>query len=268
MCLILLAKGVHPRYQLILATNRDEYYDRPTRQLDYWEEAPGVLAGRDLEGGGTWLGITRSGRLAAITNYRDLSSVKTAAPSRGELVSGYLDGIDSPDGYLARVRQAGHRYNGFNLLTAGPGGDVYYYSNRRSRVEAVPDGVHGLSNAFLNTPWPKVAVGVRGMAPLVSADPPDIDAFLALLNNRVCPPDHELPETGVGLAWERLLAPLFISSEIYGTRSSSVILITRDGVVSFLERTYYRPQTSGKPLTTTRRFEFQIDGSAGVPSAG
>lgn len=267
MCLILLAKGVHPRYRLVLAANRDEYYDRPTLPLDYWDEAPGVLAGKDLEAGGTWLGITRSGRLAAITNYRDFSSVKSAAPSRGQLVSRFLQGDDSPRNYLAEVCKTGHRYNGFNLLAGGSGGDVHYYSNSRSQVETVPDGVHGLSNAFLNTPWPKVTAGVEGLTQLLSADTLDIDAVFTLLSDRTSPSDHELPDTGIGLAWERILAPLFISSEIYGTRSSSVILVSVDGTVTFLERTVNR-QTSGTTAAGTRRFEFQAEPPAVQPRAG
>jgi uncharacterized protein with NRDE domain len=171
-------------------------------------------------------------------------------------VSDYLGGSDPPQTYLNAIRAAGQRYNGFNLI-AGAQDDLRYYSNRNDQVETVPDGIHGLSNRFLNTPWPKVTRGRAGIEQAVAADAVDSEALFALLGDRTTPSDRELPSTGVGLEWERLLAPLFISSTVYGTRSSSIVLIDVDDTVTFLERTFRR-HPSGKLTHTTRRFEFQL----------
>jgi uncharacterized protein with NRDE domain len=240
MCLILFAHECHPEYRLILAANRDEFYDRPSASLSFWRDSPGVLAGRDLKSGGTWLGITRNGRIAAITNFRDPASMMPDAPSRGDLVSRFLQGNDSPETYLQNVRTTGGRYNGFNLL-AGQGRDLYYYSNRGGDVEKISPGIYGLSNDLLDVPWPKVAKGKRALQCLLDhrkmLDPRDV---FALLRDDAYAPDESLPETGVGVVWEKILSPVFISSRIYGTRCSSVLLVERTGKISFLEKTYER----------------------------
>jgi uncharacterized protein with NRDE domain len=237
MCLILLGWKTREDYPLVLAANRDEFYERPTAPADFWEEAPDILAGRDLPAGGTWLGITRQGRLAALTNYRDPAAHKTEAPSRGTLAGDYLRGRQDPEAYLdALVTRAGS-YNGFSLILGDLQG-LHFFSNRGGRLPLAP-GIHGVSNRLLDTPWPKVERGKRALATLLGKrDGPSPEALLDLLADRSRPPDDELPETGVGLEWERVLSPLFIESPRYGTRSSTVLIVDGGGGVTFVERVF------------------------------
>ncbi len=238
MCLILFSYQTHPVYRLILAANRDEFYDRPTAAMAYWTDHPDVLAGRDLKGNGTWLGVSRSGRIAAVTNYRDPANLKQNAPSRGILIRDYLTGNSSPQHYLEAVNKIGWRYNGFNLI-AGDTSGLYYTSNRSSGVQLLKPGIYGISNHLLDTAWPKVQ---RGKALLqdqfTGREKIDVEKILKILANRSQPEDAELPDTGVGLHWERILSPLFISSPDYGTRSSSIALMAYSGQTTFMERTF------------------------------
>jgi uncharacterized protein with NRDE domain len=255
MCLLLLALHVDPVYKLVIAANRDEYYDRPTRPAAFWEDAPGLLAGRDLRAGGTWLGITTRGRIAAITNYRDPASNKSHAPSRGKLVSNFLLGQDSPPDYLGGLMQEAHQYNGFNLII-GKIDELYWYSNRGGKTRTLSPGIYGLSNSLLNTPWPKVAQGKRAMKCVLSAGKgPPYEALFHVLLDRSIPDDGRLPDTGVGLEWERILSPIFIKSPTYGTRSSTVLSIDRANRVTFIERTF----DSDPNHATTVKYEFQIE---------
>ena len=225
MCLLLLAVQTHPEYKLILAANRDEYYDRPSAPAAFWKDASYLLAGRDLRAGGTWLGITRKGRIAAITNYRDPSTIKSDAPSRGGLVSNFLLGQESPLDYLDRLAQKADQYNGFNLII-GEKYELYWYSNRGDGGRCLGPGIYGLSNHLLDTPWPKVTRGKTNMARLLSGGhDPAPEALFGLLLDRHIPDDKSLPDTGVGLQWERVLSPLFITSPHYGTRSSTILLM-------------------------------------------
>ena len=252
MCLLLLALNSHPSFKLVLAANRDEYYCRPAAPPAFWKDAPHLLAGRDLAGGGTWLGITRHGRIAAITNYRDPASFKKEAPSRGKLVIDYLLGKDSPSDYLETVRSNAGRYNGFNLLV-GEKDRISWYSNRSDRIVLLSPGIHGVSNRLLNTPWPKV---VRAKALfeeiLHSGKDLPLESLFRLLKDQTVAPNDELPGTGVPLEWERILSPIFITSPTYGTRSSSVLLIDREDRVTFMDRTFNGPS---EPVTTC---EFEI----------
>lgn len=255
MCLILFSLDRHPRYPLIIAANRDESYRRPSTPLAFWPDAPHIAGGRDLEGGGTWLGVARDGRWAALTNYRQAGSYHVGAPSRGRLVADYLLDDVGPDAYIEAVRAAGERYNGFNLLV-GRGTEVYYCSNRGDRIARVPAGSHGLSNHLLDTPWPKVALGRR----LLDALPDDSQATLTEmlmrgLQGRSTALDAELPDTGVGLERERMLSPPFIVSESYGTRASTVLLVDRSGGVSMVEQSF---GPMGKPLGSAA-LEFDLD---------
>ena len=238
MCLILFSYKNHPRYRLVLAANRDEFYERPTRPLGFWPENPGILAGRDEQSQGTWLGFNRSGRFAALTNFRNLAVLKKNGPTRGNLVRDFLESDLGPGQYLEAVKQKASEYSGFNLLV-GDTDDLLYFSNMDSAIQTVGPGFHGLSNAFLDTPWPKVKRGKRALVALVQ-DRQSLDAedFFDLLADRRRPEDHELPDTGVGLELERVLSPIFIESPGYGTRSSAVILVDRDGGVRFEERTH------------------------------
>lgn len=237
MCLIVFAYECHPRYRLLLAANRDEYYDRPSAPADYWPENQEVMAGRDLLKGGTWLGLTKTGRLAALTNYRDPSRHRPEARSRGELVSDFLLGTFSPEAYLSEIKIKSRLYNGFALLT-GDNSSLWYYSNMERKAQQVKPGIHGLSNHLLDTPWFKVRKAKRGLSALLNNDLMDPAWLFSLLAAEAAPPDTDLPHTGVGLDWERILSPIFIQSPAYGTRSSSVLLIEHNNNVYFAERTF------------------------------
>lgn len=237
MCLVLLAHDAHPLYRLVVAANRDELYARPTAPAAWWPDAPEVLAGRDLRGGGTWMGITRAGRFAAVTNFRETAPVAPDAPSRGHLVGGFLRGRGTPGAYLRALAGRAGEYAGFNLLV-GEGGDLRYLGSRAGEARALAPGVYGLSNALLDTPWPKVERGRAGLAAALDgggeADP---EALFRVLWDAEPAPDAQLPDTGVGLERERMLSSPFIRGAEYGTRASTVLLVRRDGRVSFVERT-------------------------------
>lgn len=235
MCLILIAYGAHPDYPLVIAANRDEYYQRPTARAAYWPDHSHILGGRDLECMGTWLGVTRGGRFAALTNFRDPRERKTDAPSRGHLVGDFLLSDLDPRAYLDGIKLAAPRYNGFNLL-AGDTDGVFCISSRDSTVQELSPGIHGLSNHLLNTPWPKVVRGKQRLQQALARGP-DAEALLELLHDREPAPESELPDTGIGAELERVLSPALIVSPQYGTRSSTALLFGADGSVSFTERT-------------------------------
>lgn len=244
MCLLLIAHRHHPDYALVLAANRDEFYNRPTRPLTQWEDAPHVFAGRDERSGGTWLGMTLSGRLGAITNFRDPKVQLPDARSRGELVSGFLAGNENPLDYLENVRRMDDQYNGFNLMVGTPE-HLCYYSNRGGEIISLSPGIFGLSNHLLDTPWPKVVKSKASMARLLGAEnADDPQMWFKMLSDTDHPPDSALPDTGVGLEWERLLSSIFIRSDGYGTLSSALITITSEGAVRFTEKTHAIPGIS------------------------
>lgn len=238
MCLILIAYRCHPGYPLLVAANRDEFHDRPTAPLAFWDDAPQVLAGRDLQQSGTWMGISRNGRFAALTNYRDPSRVLPQAPSRGRLVSDYLQGSAAAEPYLARLAPQANAYNGFNLLVGDSSG-LYYYSNYAGAPQTLTPGWHGLSNRVLDTPWPKLKRGLALLRDTLERHPtPAPDDLLSVLADRTPAPDAELPQTGVALEWERWLSPIFIDAPGYGTRSSTVLLVSASGQVDMVETTW------------------------------
>jgi uncharacterized protein with NRDE domain len=238
MCLVLIALDQHPDYSLIVAANRDEFYDRPTAPAAFWADAPTVLAGRDLRAGGTWLGADRKGRIALVTNFRQGQREDPAPHSRGRLVSGFLTGDAGAGDHIERVSSEAHLYNGFNLI-AGDAGGLLYFSNREGRVRRLERGVYGLSNHLLDTPWPKVAATKTAFGALLDGGATELTGDLfALLSDRNRPADGLLPSTGVGPEWERLLSSAFIASDGYGTRSSTVVLFGRDGSILFVERSF------------------------------
>ncbi len=238
MCLVLAAYDLHPGFILIVAANRDEFYDRPTAAAHFWEDYPDLLAGMDLEHRGTWMGITRRGRFAAVTNYRDPASYKKGARSRGLLVRDYLCSTGDPPEFIAELDKGRDRYNGFNLLLLG-GKSLWYYSGRTGLAQRLCPGVYGLSNHLLDTPWPKVVRGKEAMARILRGSEGSLaDSLLELLAGREQAGDGELPSTGVSLEWERLLSPVFIQSETYGTRASTVLLLDRRGRALFYERRF------------------------------
>lgn len=262
MCLILLAHETHPRYRLVLAANRDEFFDRPTAALGQWQDHPQVFAGRDLKAMGTWMGINRQGGLAAITNYRDPADIQPRAPSRGHLVADYLTGNTPARSYLEQVEAGGWRYNGFNLL-AGDTDGLYYFSNRdQTGVRRLGSGYFGLSNHLLNTPWPKVESGLRALAAVLEKDThPNIESMFDLLMDQTPAPDECLPDTGVSPAWEKILSPIFIRSSNYGTRSSSLLLVDHQGGMKLFERTW--EMASGTPKEKqTRMFDVSVTGTS------
>jgi uncharacterized protein with NRDE domain len=254
VCLILIAFDSHPDYSLIVAANRDEFHDRPTAAASFWADAPSLLAGRDLKAGGTWLGVDLRGRFAAVTNYRQGRREDPAGRSRGRLVSDYLEAGIDVRAYIDRARRDAALYNGFNLL-AWDSRELHYFSNREGQARALPPGVYGLSNHLLDTDWPKVSRSKSALNALLNGDAAELvtDLF-ALLADRSQPADHLLPSTGVGAEWERLLSSAFIASEDYGTRSSTVVLVGRDGGVVFAERSF---GASGGALGEAR-YEFRL----------
>lgn len=237
MCLIALALDAHPRYRLVLAANRDEYFRRPTLPASFWEDAPQVLAGRDLQGGGSWLGVGAGGRLAAVTNYREPTRHGQHHRSRGALVAGFLAGALPPGEYLEEVRGEGAHYGGFSLIV-GNGEGLFFHSNRGEGVHRITPGIHGLSNHLLDTPWPKVVAARERLERLLRADAVEPEALFRLLSDTTRFPDQQLPDTGVGIERERLLSSLFIAGSDYGTRSSTIVLIDRDNHITFMEQSY------------------------------
>ncbi len=255
MCLLLFGVKASTSFPLILAANRDEFYQRPTAAMDFWQENPSILAGKDMEHGGTWFGINTKGRFAALTNYRDLSTLRQNAPSRGNIIVNFLESDHNMLDDLKILREKASCYNGFNLLV-GNGHHLYHFSNQNQKITPVPPGVHGLSNHFLNTPWPKVATGKKALARAIHADNLTPETLFDLLSDSSHPPDHLLPDTGVGLEWEQLLSPMFIKSPSYGTRSSVVMCITSQGEIQVTERTYFQDKIPRTPSHKDRYFSF------------
>ena len=251
MCLILFAYNVHPSYRFILAANRDEFYARPSAPADFWSKHPHVLAGLDLKEKGTWLGVTKEGKFAAITNYRDPASWKAQAPSRGKLVSRFLTGLSGAGQYLKKISAQALQYNGFNLLL-GDTDELFVYSNR-GEAQRLSAGIYGLSNRLLDTPWPKVKRGKKLLKAALNKKGVELEEELfSLLADRHVPPDSQLPETGVNPEWEKILSPMFIASPVYGTRSSTILLIGKNKRVKLVEKVF-----NGKPEPwVTSRFTF------------
>ncbi len=243
MCLVLLAWHAHRDYPLIVAANRDEFFDRPTGQAAFWEDNPGVLGGRDLARGGTWLGITRSGRFAALTNYREPSLKLRDALSRGAVVARFLTDEESPARFRDFLDTEGHKYNGFNILFSD-GRTMGYYSNVDGGGRVLAPGIYGLSNHLLDTPWPKVVRAKNAVSSAIDALP-DVEPLFTLLRDDRIAHDEELPDTGVSLDWERLLSAAFVRSPSYGTRSSTVLFVTAGGLTRFVERTFLHDGAPG-----------------------
>jgi uncharacterized protein with NRDE domain len=225
MCIIFLAYKVHPAYPLILAANRDEFYARPTEAAHWWNDSPNIFAGRDFVGGGTWLGITKTGRVAAVTNYRDPRAAKGTI-SRGELVAGFLRAADSAEEYLSNVGRERSAYSGFNLIVGELSSSIdelFYFSNRSDGARKLTAGVYGLSNHLLDTDWPKVRTGKDRFRELVSSESLETDQLFCLLADESLAADVDLPDTGIGYEREKALSAVFIKTPIYGTRSSTVV---------------------------------------------
>ena len=238
MCLIVLAWQVHPDYPLIVAANRDEFYARPAAPAGFWSDAPDVLAGRDLEAGGTWLGVTRRQRFSALTNYREGGRKLAGTHSRGRLVADFLTAESDPQDYLADVAARHGDYNGYSLFV-GDGHRLAYCSNRAPDPAPrwLSPGIYGLSNHLLDTPWPKLAAAKTSFAAAL-AQLPASAPFFELLADREMVADAELPATGVALEWERVLSAIFVASPDYGTRASTLLTMHRSGTVTLVERSF------------------------------
>jgi uncharacterized protein with NRDE domain len=254
MCLILFANDCHPKYKLVVASNRDEFYNRPTMPAQFWSDNPNILAGKDLHQGGTWFGITTMGRFGALTNYRDPSNYNPHAPSRGYLVQNYLNSNISPQSYIENLDKEKAEYNGFNFL-AGNYEIIYYYSNQEKLIRKVEKGIHGLSNSLLDVPWPKVTKGTKALADCLQYEDINVEDLFSIMADKEMPDDQYLPQTGVGLEMERMLAPTYVVSDNYGTKSTSVILVDRNNNVQLWERSYTALQMG---TWTEVSYEFKI----------
>jgi uncharacterized protein with NRDE domain len=235
MCLALFALDAHPHYPLVVAANRDEYHVRPAAPAAWWNE--GWLAGRDLKAGGTWFAVTRAARWAFVTNVREPSRQNPDAPSRGALVPAVLVDAAPPTPSLGRIVAAAKTYNGFNLV-AGTGAQAAWGSNRAAATQTLTAGIYGLSNAALDTRWPKVTRTKAALAGWCEAAESDIAPLFAMLADTTTAPDSDLPATGIPLERERLLSSPLIVSDTYGTRCSTVLTVSRDGAAHFVERTF------------------------------
>ncbi len=233
MCLIVVAWRVHPEYPLVVAANRDEFRARPTAAAARWPDAPQVVAGRDLEAGGTWLGATDAGRFAAVTNVREPGR-PPGARSRGHLTRDFLTGTAPPGDFAAGI--PGEAYSGFNLLLSD-GRTLWYRSNRDGAARPLPTGIHGVSNHLLDTPWPKLTTAKARFAEALRRLP-DESPFFDLLADDEIVPDEALPATGVPLEWERRLSAVFVRSPDYGTRASTLLVRRADGGGFLLERSF------------------------------
>lgn len=254
MCLIVFAYRKHPDYPLIFAGNRDEQFERPTRGAQFWDKYPDLLAGRDLESGGTWLGITKKGHFSTVTNFRDADLKEKEGPSRGSLVIDYLTGNQSPEDYMRDKMNEAHQYNGFNLL-AGNTQDLFYMTNYDNDTRSLSSGIYGLSNHKLDNNWPKVRRAKQMISEMIDVPEPNPEELFELLYDTKKAPDDKLPNTGLPGHLEKKASSIFIDSEPYGTRSSTVVLLRNDGLVYFDER-YHEP---GERETNRAEFTFYTD---------
>lgn len=245
MCLILIAKNTHPDFKLLLAANRDEFYNRPTKPI-HWQESNSILSGIDESAGGTWLGMHKNGDIAALTNYRDMSLNDKNKASRGELVHHFLKEKQTANAFINYLTSHQHTYNPYNLLY-GNMDNLFHYSNITGEISPLTDTVHGLSNHLLDTPWPKVERGKDELKKHCISGSTDMESIFAILKNSIQADDKNLPDTGIGLDFERILSSMFIHSKGYGTRCSTVIQVSHDNRVYFAERTF---DTDGLPVDT------------------
>jgi uncharacterized protein with NRDE domain len=253
MCLILIAWQGHAKHRCVIAANRDELHSRPTAAAQWWPSQPPILAGRDLSAGGTWLGLARTGRFAALTNYRGTTERRADAPSRGALVTSILTSVDSVALTLEYLRSVSADYNGFNLLFSD-GERLAVYESMRGAGRELEPGIYGLSNDLLDTPWPKVQTAKSRLSQALS-NLETTDAVLALLRDDSIAPDDQLPRTGVSLEWERLLSSAFVRAPDYGTRCSTVVRIDEMRRACFDEWTW---DAAGAEIgTVSLRFDLE-----------
>ncbi len=261
MCLIALNWQPQSPVPLVIAANRDEFYSRPTLPLHLWADQA-ILAGKDLQAGGTWLGVSTSGRLAALTNYRDVSQNRPTAPSRGDIATAFLTGSATAGQYLGELASRAHAYNPFNLLVFD-GTSLMGFESRHCRAIKLPEGIHAVSNADFNTPWPKLkrlrngfvqALAQHDFGAGYTAKPSGVNALFALLSDRRTAADPDLPQTGIPLDREKALSAEFIHTPHYGTRASAVVILNR-GHADFVERSF---DVNGFAGEAHQRFDWEI----------
>lgn len=238
MCLITFAWRVDAKTPLLLAANRDEFHARPAAAAHWWEGAPEIFGGRDLTQGGSWLAVSRRNRMAAVTNVRRMIPPNPSAPSRGMLVAEFVNGGMNASDYAASLSIRAEAYAGFNLLLYD-GMELLHLTNQPEfSVQAIAPGIHGLSNASLNTPWPKLTRVTNGLSSWLTQMPGNLTGLFELLRDHRPADDAELPDTGVGRDLERLLSSPFILSPQYGTRCSSVVTFSAASPIEFIERRF------------------------------
>lgn len=253
MCIIFIAYRCHPEYDLIVAANRDEFYKRPTAPAHFWDDEPSILAGRDLEQMGTWMGVTRNGRFAALTNYRNPSDFKnTDKKSRGHIVRSYLAGDATPMEFLTNLQQERSDYKGFNVFVSDRE-HLMYYSNMGNMIKKLEPGIYGLSNDQLDTPWPKVEKGKKHLRQFLKSGL-QYEKLFTLLADTDPAPEEKLPQTGIPLGLEKQLSSIFIKTSEYGTRCSTVLTIDSTQNIRFIERSFQSIEESDNGFT----FKLQI----------
>jgi uncharacterized protein with NRDE domain len=255
MCILFIAVKQHPKFPLIIAANRDEFHARPTKPTHFWQDHPHILAGRDLSANGTWMGVNKSGDIAALTNIRAPGKERKNAISRGALVADFIKDSPQHADYLATLQNTHAQYNGYNLLF-GNLQKLHVYNNFENTTYDLEKGVYGLSNASLNSPWPKLDAGRSALADYCQhADILNFEHLFELLRNNEPAHDDDLPDTGIPKDWEKMLSSIFIKSEEYGTRSSTILLIDNEQKVYWEERTF----DANAHLTGTTVEEFSIE---------
>lgn len=252
MCIIAVSFKTHAEFPLIIAANRDEFYVRQTEAAHIWQHAPHILAGRDVEQGGTWLGVSKTGRFVAITNFRNPALPERGTYSRGQIATDFLNSESSAQDFAQHLQQKRHLYGPFNVLLFD-GEQLFHYNNIKDTITKMPPGIHGLSNATLNTSWPKVELLKSTFAQVLSNPSFSDEDIFAILTNRTKAPDDTLPSTGIPLALERDLSSIFIHFAGYGTRCSTVIRLMNTQW-QFTERTYENSE-----YISSQQFIFPIE---------
>ncbi|XOV92384.1 MAG: NRDE family protein [Bacteroidota bacterium] len=253
MCLIVLGQNIHPKYKLILVANRDEFYLRPTQSAHFWEGDNKLLAGKDLEAGGTWMGINKFGHLAAVTNFRDPINYQNNKASRGQIPINFLNKETTAVKYIAHLRKQANNFNGFNLISLDKE-KLIHYNNQLGEETEISDGIHAISNASLDTPWPKVLRAKEKFNKVISAEFSHDDLIELMSDGQTADP-RDLPDTGIPKDLEEAVSAICIRTEKYGTCSTTAITISHEGEVQFTEKSY----PVGKRTEGVVRFTFAIE---------
>lgn len=255
MCIAFIAYKEHPHYPLIIAANRDEFYSRPTAAASYWHDYPGIVGGRDLKDHGTWFAALEDGRVGLLTNHRNFDLHKATPFSRGTLIVDYLSHTQSAQTFLNAILPESQKYNPFNLILLDANG-LYHFDNVYDKITTLPSGIYGLSNAFLDTAWPKVILGKQMFKAIVSSsDQLSPEFFLPMLNDTEKAPDWALPNTGIERALELQLSSIKIETELYGTRAQTIFWVDETGKAMLYERSLRQEGDKNNWLETCLSFK-------------